>query len=150
MIRIKAASLFETLIVIGIFSFLVMLTFPYSLRLINQTRADAEAKEISYEIFRQQQEAYSGYLNKSYGLAFYSDYIVSFRGDSLATAEASDSIPVSAPIYISNIALTNGNEVVFSTGNFRPNYYGYITVTDSQRTYRIDITSEGMISYYPL
>ncbi len=145
----KAASLFETLIVLGIFSLLVMLMFPYSLRLINQKRADAEAKEISYEIFRQQQEAYSGNLDKPYGVAFFSDRIVAFRGASLAQAEASDTIPVSQPIRISNIALSSGNEVVFSAGAFRPNAFGYVSVTDSQKTYRVEINSEGMISYYP-
>ncbi|PJB22765.1 hypothetical protein CO112_02675, partial [Candidatus Dojkabacteria bacterium CG_4_9_14_3_um_filter_150_Dojkabacteria_WS6_41_13] len=53
----KGTSLLEVLVVIAIFSMLIVLTFPFSLRLINQTKADAEAKSLSYIIFRQQQDA---------------------------------------------------------------------------------------------
>ena len=61
----KAASLLETLVVMAIFSLLIVLTFPFSIRLINQSRADAEVKALSYIIFRQQQDAYSGLKNKN-------------------------------------------------------------------------------------
>jgi len=144
----KAASLFEILVVIGIFSILVVLTFPFSLRLMNQSKADAEAKALSYMLFRQQQDAYSGFKNKPYGIALYSDRYTIFTGNSLATAEYQDTYFFPEPITVSSISLNTGNELVFPVNSFRPSAYGYLLVSDSKKSYRIDLTSEGLISYY--
>ncbi|MCC7303861.1 prepilin-type N-terminal cleavage/methylation domain-containing protein [bacterium] len=146
----KAASLLETLIVLAIFSILAVMTFPFSLSLINQTRADAETKTLAYMLFRQQQDAYAGLNNKSYGIALYQNRFVIFTGDSLNTAESQDTYYLNNPITVSNISLSSGNEVVFSPNSFRPQENGYLDITDSTKTYRIDITSEGLISYYRL
>lgn len=144
----KGASLFEILVVIGIFSILVVLTFPFSLRLVNQSKADAEAKTLAYMVFRQQQDAYAGLQNKPYGIALTGNSFTVFSGNSLATADAQETYYFNEPISLSSIALNNGNEVVFPVNSFRPSSNGYVLVSDSKKTYRIDITSEGLISYY--
>lgn len=144
----KAASLFEVLVVMAIFAMLVVLTFPFSLRLINQSKADAEAKTLAYVLFRQQQDAYSGLQNKAYGIALYSNRYVIYTGTSLAAAESSDTYYFSSPIRMSSISLSSGNEVTFPSGSFRPQANGSLVISDSQKNYRIDINSEGLISYY--
>ena len=146
----KAASLLEVLVVMAIFSMMVVLTFPFSLQLINQTKADAEVKTLAYVLFRQQQDAYSGLNSKSYGVAIYSNRYVIFTGSSLATAETQDTYLVNAPISISGISLSSGNEIVFTPGVFRSQSNGNVLVSDSKKTYRLDINSEGLISYYGL
>lgn len=146
----KAASLLEVLIVLAIFSMMVVLTFPFSLQLINQSRADAEAKTLSYILFRQQQDAYAGLNNKAYGVALYSNRFIIFTGTSLATAESQDTYYFNSPIGLSAIALSSGNEIVFNPNSFRTSANGYLLMSDSKKTYRIDINSEGLISYYGL
>lgn len=146
----KATSLLEIVVVMAIFSVLIVLTFPFSLRLINQSKADAEAKTLAYIIFRQQQDSYAGLLNKGYGVSLYSDRYIIFSGESLATADTQETYYFTSPIYVSSIALNSGNEVVFPVGSFRPQAHGYLQVTDSKKTYRIDINQEGLISYYGL
>ena len=146
----KAASLLEVLIVLAIFSMMVVLTFPFSLQLINKSRADAEVKTLSYVIFRQQQDAYAGLNNKAYGVALYSNRFIIFTGNSLATADSQDTYYLNSPISISSISLNSGNEIVFNPNSFRSNAHGHLHVSDSQKTYRIDINSEGLISYYGL
>ncbi len=146
----KAASLFEVLIVMAIFSMMVVLTFPFSLRLINQSRADAEAKTLSYMIFRQQQDAYSGLNNNAYGIALYSNRYIVYTGTSLATATSQDTYFFNQPITLNGINLSSGNEIVFTVNSFRPSTNGYLTVSDAKKTYRIDINSEGLVSYYGL
>lgn len=146
----KAASLLEMIIVMAIFSMMVVLTFPFSLRLINQSRADAEAKTLAYMLFRQQQDAYAGLNNKSYGVALYSNRFVIFTGNSLSTAESQDTYFFNSPITLSEITLSSGNEIVFAPNSFRPQANGYLSITDSRKTYRIDVNSEGLISYYGL
>jgi len=144
----KGTSLLEVLVVIAIFSMLIVLTFPFPLRLINQTKADAEAKSLSYIIFRQQQDAYSGLNNKPYGISLYGNRYIVFTGASLATADSQDTFYLNSPISMSSISLNNGSEIVFPSGSFRPQSSGYLIITDSQKSYRIDISSEGLISYY--
>lgn len=127
---------------------LIVLTFPYSLRLINQSKADAEAKTLSYMLFRQQQDSYSGLQNKPYGIALYNNRYIVFSGASLAEADGQDTYYFPAPISLSTISLNSGNEVVFGVNSFRPSTHGYVVISDSKKSYRIDITSEGLISYY--
>jgi type II secretory pathway pseudopilin PulG len=146
----KAASLFEILVVIGIFSILVVLTFPFSLRLMNQSKADAEAKTLAYMIFRQQQDAFAGLQNKAYGVSLTGNGFTVFTGNSLATADSQETYYFNEPISLSTLSLNNGNEIVFPVNSFRPNSNGYVLVSDSKKSYRIDITSEGLISYYGL
>lgn len=145
--RAKGVSLLEVLVVIGIFSVALMMTFPYSLKLINQNRADSAAKQVAYELFHQQQDAYSGSGGKDYGVAFYSDHIVSFVGASVASAESTFSIPIESPVLINESNFAGTNEVLFHTGSFRPVKPGYLTLTDSTKVFRITINNEGLISY---
>ncbi|MFZ6021980.1 MAG: type II secretion system protein [Patescibacteria group bacterium] len=144
----KAASLLEVLIVMAIFSMLVVLTFPFSLRLVNQSKADAEAKTLAYVLFRQQQDAYAGLEGKAYGVALYNDRFVVYTGTSLATAESSEAYYFASPIHLQGLSLSSGNEVTFSSNSFRPNTFGHFLISDSNKSYRIDINSEGLISYY--
>lgn len=146
----KAASLFETLVVMGIFSMMVVLTFPFSMQLINRSRADAEAKTIAYMLFRQQQDAYAGLQQNSYGIAFFSDRYTVFTGERLSDATYQDTYYFTQPIRISSIQLSVGNEITFPVGEFRAGAFGHITISDSRSTYRLEINSEGMISYYAL
>jgi Tfp pilus assembly protein FimT len=144
----KAASLFEVLIVLAIFSMVVMIAFPFSLQLINQNRADGVAKQVAYEVFHQQQAAYSGSEGAAHGVAFYQDRMVSFVGSNLATATSSVTIPFDLPIKMNSIVLGGGNEVVFLSGSLQPVTSGYLLVTDASKSFRITINSEGLISYY--
>jgi Tfp pilus assembly protein FimT len=143
----RAATLFEVLIVIVIFSLLVIVSFPYSLQLINQTKVDSAAKQISYEIFHQQQAAYSGQAGKNYGVAFYSDHIVSYVGSSLASAESTFNIPLESPITITSITLSSGNEVNFATGSLTSPITGYVKISDYSKIFIVNLNAEGMISY---
>lgn len=144
----KAASLLEVLIVMAIFSMLVVLTFPFSLRLINQSKADAEAKTLAYVLFRQQQDAYAGLEGKSYGVALYNDRFVVYTGDSLATAESTDTYYFTSPIRLQALSLSSGSEITFQNNSFRPSAFGYFLISDANKSYRIDVNSEGLISYY--
>ena len=144
----KAVSLFEVLIVMSIFSILVVLTFPFSLTLINKTRADVEIKALAYVVYRQQQDALAGVNGKAYGIALYSDRYIAFTGNSLATADSKDTFIINDPIHMNTISLSSGNEIVFSPNTFRPSTNGYVLMSDTRNSYRLDVTSEGLVSYF--
>lgn len=146
----KAMSLFEVIVVLGIFSMTVVLTFPYSLALINRDRANAETKKIAYLLFHEQQDSYAGLDGKSYGIAFFEDRYTVYTGASLSSAETSDTIYLQSPIRISSISLSSGNEISFPVNSFRPVQSGFLIVTDAHSSFKVEVTSEGVITYAPL
>lgn len=144
----KAMTLLEMIVVMGIFTISTYIMLPYTVKLVNQTRTDSEAKNITYALFRQQQDSYAGLGNSGYGIAFTTTGYTVFTGDSLATAAYKDTYTLNESVRITSIQLGASNEVAYPKNSFRPNHTGYILLSDSISVYRVDITQEGLISFY--
>jgi len=144
-----AYTLLEVLVVIGILLAVTMFVFPISLNQVNENKAKNASSNLTSLIFNIQQDAYARKNNQSQGVVFQSGSIIIYQGESLATAVSQETIEVPDDIYISSINLTNeANEINFGAGNFKPNNYGSVNISESGSTYQITINSEGLIYYH--
>jgi len=119
-------TIFEIVVVLGILVALALVVLPISVKEVKSSQAKSIADQMTSYIFLQQQNAYTGKNNKSYGIAFNSDSYTVFVGNSLASAE--DTLIVDYPAdTTSNILLSNGaTELVFLRGYIHPSQYGNI------------------------
>jgi type II secretory pathway pseudopilin PulG len=144
----RAYTLIEVLLVVGIFTAMALITMPYSINLLQSGRGEDNTKNMVSNMFKQQQDAFSGQSNSAYGISFYSDHYVLYQGASLAGATDTLSINFDRSVTISNISLTGGAiEVNFSKNSLKPSKSGSVTVSDSVNTYLVTINAEGLLSY---
>jgi prepilin-type N-terminal cleavage/methylation domain-containing protein len=142
----KGFTLIEILVVLGVILSIFAVTFPFVINRPSEAQLEKYALELEFSIFSTQQNAYSAKNNKSYGIAFYTNKYSVFTGTSKASAQSSTDINYSG-VRMQGIVLIDGSsEIVFSSGSFKPNTSGFLTLTNGTKTIRIDITSEGRIS----
>jgi prepilin-type N-terminal cleavage/methylation domain-containing protein len=143
----KGFTLIEILITLAILVAVLSLAFPVTLSTVNSNRIENVAKDLASLIYSHQQSAYSSKNNKSYGVYFETNLYVLFAGDSYASAENLEQKELSNGVTISSININGGgNQILFPKGEFKPQNYGYINITNNYVTYRIDVNQEGLIS----
>jgi type II secretory pathway pseudopilin PulG len=149
--KIKAFTLMEMLVVIGMFFTISILVLPAAIKEISVSKSDSAVKDVRSAIYLLGQNAFSRFNNKTYGIALFSDRYVTYVGTDLAHAESSDTFSFSREVTISQISLTgNATEIVFPAGSFRPSVTGSFKVGDSITTYQISINAQGLITYSKL
>jgi type II secretory pathway pseudopilin PulG len=144
---LRAYTLFEIIIVLGIVSVLAMLLMPVGLKQLQGNKLDKDTYNMFSYIYTQQQNSYSRLENKTYGISFESDKFIIYSGVNLASADWSEENILNSGNRISQINLTGGvHEIHFQSGSFRPNVSGTIQIKDEEQTLQLEINPEGLIS----
>jgi type II secretory pathway pseudopilin PulG len=143
--KYKGFSLFEILLIIGILLLITMLVFPVTLQKTQKSKLEEYAKQLTTDIYYQQQR--SSLKGISGGISLGSNGYTIFDGDSLSTATETHFKEYPNNIHIEGVALTLGNEILFTSGEFRPAVYGNMIVTDGRSLIGVYINREGLIWY---
>jgi type II secretory pathway pseudopilin PulG len=143
---LKAYSLLEMVVVLGVFSVISVFMMPSMVTELQGGRLNRNTFDISSQMYTQQMYAYGQYQDTSYGVAFFTDHITYYEGDSLATATTTDDFYLDDQTAVSEINLSNSaTEITFSLGDFRPSEYGTVTLSNATDNYQILINQEGLI-----
>ena len=142
-----AFSLIEILVVIGLLLITVSFVMPMALSQVRGDRVLSDVRKATSLLFVTQQNAYAGKNSKSYGIKFESNSYTAFVGDSFATAESTETFPLTNGISESPTLSGGGDELVFLNSSFKPNKSGEILFSDGLKSYRILINSEGLIYF---
>lgn len=145
----KGFSLVEVVLILGLFGIIAVIFIPFSIRQLTFSKLESSSKQMSSSIYLFQQYGASRKNDSSHGVAFnYGSYTL-FEGDSLSTASYTEIYDLPSGTNINSINLTNSaNEIVFEKGEFKPDEYGYVRVSDGSDSYRIVINKEGLIDIY--
>ena len=145
--RLKAFTLLEVLVVLGILSAISVIIIPVAVSQLRRDQAESTATDITSAMFAQQQKAVTGQASSGYGIAIYSNKYTIYKGASLAAATVKDDVTFTSGLSISNINLAaGGNEIKFNQGSVTPNTTGSFNINSSNSTYKVDINREGLIS----
>jgi len=142
--KYKAYSLLEILVLIGLLLGISMVILPYSIKDIKKDQARSYSRELSSNIFVQQQNAYSGLDDTNHGIYFTNNNYSLFTGDDYATGEVSMQVNLPADTYLS-ANLGGASEILFTKGSIRPNNAGNLVLTTANESYGIYINGEGLI-----
>ena len=116
--KLKAFTILEIVVVLGIFSVITMFLFPLAISQIQGNKIDYEVKILKSAILSLEESAYSGKDNKNYGVALYTDHYILYTGNNLAGADTTTQYLFSPEVSISNINLTSlGSELNFPKGS---------------------------------
>lgn len=144
-------TLIEVLITIGLIAILSAISIPLFTGTFSNNKALASVQELDANAFGAQQDAYAA--KDSYGYGLYlpdggSSYTV-FVGDSMATAVFTYEILLQDGVTLENVTIAGGgDEVLFGSGDFKPNNSAQLDVDSSTASYAFEISSEGLIQYY--
>lgn len=144
--QLKAFSLIEVSVIIGAFFSISLIALPIAINQIQTTRASTAMKDVKSAMFLTEQDAYTRKDNASYGVAFSEHGYTVFKGASLATATDYDEFDFTTDVIIENVNFNSNNELVFPVGSFRPQNAGTVEVRNGIESYRITISSEGLIT----
>jgi Tfp pilus assembly protein FimT len=145
----NAFSTIEIVLILGLFAVIVSIFMPFTVKQLSLSKLESASKQMSSSIYLFQQYASSAKNDSSYGVAFSSNSYTLFEGDSISTASYTEVYDLPGDAYINEVNLTNSSsEVVFPKGEFKPDEYGYVRISDSKSTYRIILNKEGLIDIY--
>lgn len=140
----KAFTLIEVLVVILIVTSIGAFVVPVTLSSVSMSRSDGVANQISSLVFKQQQDAYSGYMDSEFGIRLNNNSITLYRGTSFSTA--SDTRTVSFPTETITYSLNPSvSDIHFEKGSLEPSSSGSIYVNSSGKITEIVVNSEGLI-----
>ena len=149
--RLKAFTIIEMLIVLGVLFLLGFLVLPIAVKEIQAGKTDSFIKDLDSALRLLSQDAFSRKNDKDYGIALFSDHYTIFVGPSLSEAEDEIVYEVVDDVVIQNIDLSDsGSEVVFLSGSQKPDVYGSFEIVDLYSIYRFSINKEGLITYIKL
>ncbi|KXK27431.1 MAG: hypothetical protein TR69_WS6001000307 [candidate division WS6 bacterium OLB20] len=144
----KAFTMLEIVVVMGVLVAIALVSIPLTVSSIIQTNADAYMRDMTSRFFLQQQLSFSGNGGNDHGIAFDADGITVFTGPSLASATDTAEFGLPSGVAFDETAFGGGaTEVVFASGSFRPDVFGYASYTDGTYQHRLQVNSEGLIEY---
>ncbi len=146
--KLEGFSLMELIVTMGILLLMAMVVFPVTIQKAQEQKLQEYAKGITNDILYQQQR--SSLKGIEGGISFATGSYTLFDGPSLAGSTETQVKDLPNNISVEEIALTSGNEILFLEGEFKPNVYGSITLTDGYSQVRIEINSEGLCYYETL
>jgi len=143
--KLKAFSLFEILITIGVLLALSSIVFPLTVAKVQETKLKSHASELVVDIYLQQQEAY--YKGSPRGVSFTSHSYTLFDGEELSTATEKSIKTLPNNLSITSISFSTNQEFYFPMNAFKPSESGYVVLSDGFNTIIVTINSEGLIEY---
>lgn len=145
--KIKAFTLVEILVVLGMFLGILAIVLPIGVRELQFNKAQNSAFDIESALQLAQSNSFSGLESSKYGIAIFSDRYVFFKGESLSAAVSQDEFRFNNGVTMKNNNLTpSTNEIIFEVGLLKPNVTGYFDVGSSADNYRININKIGLIN----
>lgn len=149
--RIKAFTLIEILIVLGMFLGILVIVLPIGIRELQFNKAQNTAYDIESSIHLAQSNSFSGLDSSSYGVAIFNDHYIYFKGDSLSTAISQDEFRYNNGVSIKNNLLNpSTTEIVFQAGDLKANCEGSFDIGSDVDNYRLSINKIGLISLIKL
>lgn len=138
-------TVLELAIVIAIGVLLVGLTLPIAARFYQLAIATETSRDIAQALRGAERRAVLGVSASAFGVRFFPDRYVEFRGETYATRIASEDIIVPLPsgAIISGIS----DEIVFAEASGLPSATGTLALTVFERTHLIAIRDNGLIEY---
>lgn len=148
----RAFTLIEILIVIGIIGVIGGIAVPVSISQISQNKLVNTASEMSSNLFLYQQYSYAKKDNKIYGVALFNNYYQISIYDK--TEDEYEYIRFDYPDDITASQTEEG--ILFEEGGFRPVNGALIpdvapvsiTLTKGSSSVTIEVNREGLISHY--
>lgn len=135
-------SLIEVLLVVGISSLLVFSTLPLGMRFFGMEHNEETAFQLFSTLTRARQFAWNGKEGSAWGVKFFSNHYVLFRGDSYDSRSASfdELYPFDGVMHPSE-----SDEVVFASLYGTPNAPQQITVSSRKDELTISLAASGLI-----
>lgn len=146
MVKAKAFTLMEVIVVIGIIALSTAILLPYSLSQIDRSTVSNTADNLESLVFLQQQNAYSYKNNQSYGIYFDMKDIYLYQGDSYSAALEATKVDIDKTVGIIEVNLNDGGrDINFQKGSFKPSSYGTVNIGKERVSYQIIINQQGLI-----
>lgn len=139
----RGFTLIELLIVLAIGAMALGSLVIFGNQFIVAQELDRAVELTKNELKAAQSNSISGTMDSVWGVEFFSNYIIRFRGESFANrVEEFDYLTN----FSSALSISGPNEIVFSRPNGIPSITGDIIFTLGSRTKTITINTEGVIS----
>lgn len=144
-VRNGGFTLLELALVIGIGVLLVGLTLPIGVRFYQFAIANETVRDIATALRRAERSATHGISASAFGVRFFPDRYVEFRGDSYTARIATEdvTVPLPAGTTISGVA----SEIVFAERTGIPSATGTLAVALFDRAQSLVISGNGLIEY---
>lgn len=144
--KLAAFTLLEVTVVVAVVFAVSIIALPVAINQIQTTRAVSAMKDIRSAMFLVAQNAYTQRNDTSYGIAFFENSYVVYKGNSLANATEQDTFNFTSDIEIEAIDFNGSSELNFAQGSFKPINSGSLNVRNGLEAYTINISSEGLIT----
>ncbi len=143
----NAFTIIELILVLAIVSLAGFLFVPVAANEFRRNDLTNTARRISSDIFVQQQNAYSGLDDSSFGISFAEESYTLFTGNNLASATETQVKELPFGISIESAVFNaTGNELRFNQGDYRPVGTGSIVLTSGSSSINLIINSSGVIN----
>ena len=139
----KALTLFEILIVIGIIAILVSLTLPLGLDFYRSQQLETQSQGVIQALRRARLKAMAVENDSSFGVHLTNDNYILFKGDTYVPGDPYNEV-FDLPLIINAIGL---QEIVFSKLEGKPNVTGDIILKNDSDIRTININEIGRINY---
>lgn len=141
----RGFTILELALVIGIGVLLVGLTLPIAVRFYQLTIANETARDIASALRRAERSASFGVSASAFGVQFFPDRYIEFRGDTYASRITSEDAVIPLPLgtTISGMPL----EIVFAEQTGTPTATGTLAISLFEQTHAIRISDNGLIEY---
>jgi type II secretory pathway pseudopilin PulG len=143
--NLSAFTLFEVLIVIAILLATSIMVAPITLNQVQGNKLEASANQITIDIFLAQQYSYTSLNNSAYGIRFFTNSYVFFKGTDYATATEFEEFTLEN-VSITNADFGGSDDLLFPKGSLRPVNSGTITIATGLDSDVISINAEGLIA----
>jgi len=139
----KALTLFEILIVIGIIAILVSLTLPLGLDFYRSQQLETQSQGVIQALRRARLKAMAVENDSSFGVHLTNDNYILFKGDTYVPGDPYNEV-FDLPLIINASGL---QEIVFSKLEGKPNVTGDIILKNDSDIRTININEIGRINY---
>ncbi len=145
----RAFTLVELMVVIGLFAIIAGFAVPVSISQIARNRAIDVAAEITSNMFLFQQNSYSKKDNKRYGFRINESNYEIIISDNGTIDEGDEFIKYDYPDRVSvEPFVESTDEIMFNYGSFRPSENMSFYVNYGSSSVIVEINSEGLLNYY--
>ncbi|MCA9385414.1 prepilin-type N-terminal cleavage/methylation domain-containing protein [Candidatus Dojkabacteria bacterium] len=145
---LQGFSFVELIMVMGMLIIISSFAIPYSLNIVSRRNVQDATEDIASNLWRQQQNAYSGNENKNYGISFTENGYTIFKWEDGNPNETQADITLETGITITNITFDDlSSEITFGEGEILPSTFGSLDVTDGGNTFQVTINAQGLIDY---
>lgn len=140
----RAFTLIEMLVVIAMVTAMGAFLIPISLSQVYMSKADGAANQLVAVISKQQQDAFSGYLDSEFGIRISGNSYTLYRGNNfdVGVNKVTNTFETET---ISTSLSSGGGDIHFEKGQLRPSSFGTLSVGSSGNFVQVVVNREGLI-----